>query len=259
MRAPNTPTASLLRQAAVLTLLGPAALQAQAIGFTDGDFDTTQWQQVVVAQAGVSTLSFTRFDDPGFGNPGAYWSHLFQRPATTTTDSSDTRVANIFTGFSYDPAVSGAPAAFDFSLDLRGVSTSFTFANTGSIRPALLQGGVVYTVAGTDKQSLLGPWTSASWHFDATTPWIAGSGTDTPDFSASGAPIQFGYRFGLATSCAGASGCRAGNAFSAIDNFHVDVTSAAPVPEPGALALALAGLLVVGQMARRRLMAAPDA
>lgn len=246
MRAPNV----LLRPVAAAALLGPLALAAQAVGFTDGDFATTQWQQVVVAQTGVSTLSFSVVDDPGFGNPGAYWQHLFQRPQTFTTDTSDTRVANIFTGFAYDPAVLGAPTSFDFSLDLRGIGTTFTFANTGSIRPALLQNGIVYTVASTDQQALLGFWTSASWHFAGNAAWVPGVGTGAPDFSASGAPIQFGYRFSLGTSCSGASGCRAGNAFSGIDNFHVEV---GVVPEPGTGLLALAGLLVMGQVARRRL------
>ena len=88
-------------------------------------------------------------------------------------------------------------------------------------------------------------FSTLSWQLEDTADWRAAGGSAAlPDFSASGAPIHFGYRFGLGTSCSSTFGCTGASSNVGVDNLRIDVVPTATdpgtpgtVPEPPALAL----------------------
>lgn len=239
-----------------LFLAGAALVTAPAVlalSYSDGTFATADWTQVDVVQTGIATATYLR--DTSGGNPGALTLVQYVVPRSTFSYQNDTRVADIATAFAYDPAVQGALGTMDFALDMRGIGNFFTFTSLGSVRPALLQGGKVYTVAGADVAPVLGvDWASANWSFDAGDDWRSAAAViERPDFSASGAPIQFGFRWNIATFCTDPAGCRGGSLAVGFDNFSVTaLAAAAPVPEPGQWALLLSGLGLLAGVVRRR-------
>jgi len=228
---------------AVLALACAAALpSAQAAGFALGDFDPTQWQPIVVADEGAATLSWDLTE--GVGSPGQGWLVNYLQPRTFSTGSSANRLALIYTGFSHDPAVSGALTGLAFSADVRGYSTSFSFAPLGYLRPVIVQDGMSFSVASSDVTVLLGQYQPQVWSFTSDSNWLSGDGsTLKPDFSVDGSPIQFGLRFSHFTSCNSSAGCVGGQTLTGIDNIGVTLISAVPEPSSGALALAGAGAL----------------
>ncbi len=79
---------------------------------------------------------------------------------------------------------------------------------------------------------------------------VSGPATGAPDFSANGAPIQFGYRTATLTNCSFRDGCFADSGTVYLDNYSVNVVSA--VPEPSTMWLAVAGLAIAAARVRRR-------
>jgi hypothetical protein len=237
---------------AAAAVLLSAPLRAHALAVGQGEFNPADWSQITQLQNGVGSVVFSVQDDAD-GNPGSHWQHVYTRPRTFGTDTSQARVANINRLFVYDPGTAGALDSIDFSIDLRGVSNSFAFATTGFFRPVILQDDRIYGVTGSFRSADLGQWNSFAWSFDAASDWQPATGSGGPDFSSAGSRLSFGYQFSLSTSCSGSAGCFGGTAVSALDNFELTLHPAAvPVPEPQTHALVLAGLGVLAWSRRRK-------
>jgi hypothetical protein len=142
----------------------------------------------------------------------------------------------------YDPAASGAIEQIDYSEDARALpGASGDGQATG---PALRQGGHVYVVGGLVTTS------GQDWHAIARAGLGAQDfvlvaddlvdGSQHPDFSVSGGPLELGFVRANSTSVGGTSGYVLG---AAIDNWRMVIT---PVPEPAALLLAAGGALLLG-------------
>ena len=235
----------------VLTLLTwPAALHAApSLSVGVSDMAATDWQQVVVLHAGPATV--TQAVSTTITPANTFWLNTFQVPRTTSAFSSDDRVANIYTPQFWLPSVQGAIDYLDFTIDVRGLS-SFSNGYTGSIRPVIRQGGIVFSSISTDVTVLVGPsFSPLTWHLEDTNTWVDVNQIAVPNFSALGTAIEFGYRYTVQAICSSASGCSPARADLGIDNFQVNVFAIpTAVPEPGSLALVLCGLLVL-PVARR--------
>jgi hypothetical protein len=215
-----------------------------------GEMQAAQWTQQVLRDTGNATLAFSA---PGAGgNGGSFWLHDYARPAGPGNVSDV--VANLFAAAVWNPATQGAVENVHFVFDARGLlSAGISNAVSGFVRPVIEQAGVVYSVASTS--TLIAPgeaWLTIDRLFDDDAAWIDIGGTLSPDFSAAGAPIRFGYRFELGLTCNAAS-CSAAQTQLGVDNFRVSVGTEviAPIDEPAPWAL-LAGALPLAAAARWR-------
>jgi hypothetical protein len=234
--------------AAGFALAFAAHATAAGLSLTIGDYSAADWSLIQITDDGPAEANMVI--DANLGNPGSHWVISYFTPAGTGTSASLNRLGAFYTAQAYDPALSGALQKLAFSADVRGLSSSFAFDTLGSLRPALLQNGVTYTVIGSDLvtgKALIKPeYLSQAWSFQATAadwvPPVAGS-TQRPDFSASGAPIFVGFRYTLGTNCNSVNGCTGGSAFLSVDNFSATLTPmAAAVPEPSSWLMLATGL-----------------
>jgi hypothetical protein len=165
-------------------------------------------------------------------------------------------LGQIFTASSYDLVRGGAIESIDFSLDLRFIGGSLGTSQVG-YQLLLVQAGSFYNALGTagavalgPGNGLPGPWSSHSFSALTATSFtnLQSSGPVHPDFSTLGSPLQFGYltqNTSIDTAIATTSG---------IDNWSVTIHSR--VPEPPAVALVAAALLIL-VLAGRAACAAP--
>jgi len=134
---------------------------------------------------------------------------------------ADAWTVSIYENFYYDPSLTpGTPSSVTLTFDSRWVTQNFS-----RVGPAMRQGGAVW--AGYQ------PLNSNSWATYSFSGWVAmvsGTGLPLPDFSATAAPIYFGFyqRNGGTVPGVGYQ--------SEFANFSVSVT-APVVPAPMALLL----------------------
>ncbi len=204
-----------------VTTLAAASAQAQTLHFSDGDFWNEDWTTMAELLNGGGTAGGSQFNTGG--DPLHY-----RRTPIQTFDATGFGFSNsVFAfharlGATFDPAALGAITSIDYeesSLRLLNGQQSCGFA--------LRQGGVVYY-----GPSFLNATTPSTWvtttqlaltaaNFDALAP-----GVQHPDFSAAGAPIQFGFFRANSTSVGGSGSTIIG----AIDNWDVVVHYEQPVP-----------------------------
>ncbi|HEY9107824.1 MAG TPA: hypothetical protein VIN58_14180, partial [Roseateles sp.] len=236
---PRLPTLASLPAAGLVLAFATHAAASPGLDVHIGDQDAADWMVLQITDDGPAQAGMVI--DANLGNPGSHWVISYVVPAGGGISSSTNRLGAFYTALAYDPAQSGALQSLAFSVDVRGLSSSFAFDTLGSLRPALLQNGVTYTVIGSDLvigKALIRPeYLSHPWSFQAVAadwvPPVAGSAL-RPDFSAAGAPIFVGFRYTLGTSCSNANGCNGGSAFLSVDNFSATLTSTVAVPEPRA-------------------------
>lgn len=183
------------------------------------------------------------------GNPGEYLSVSIIGNAP----DSSTFAAFLVDGATYNPATQGAVERIDYREDNRYLSSSVP-ARFVFTAPALMQGGQVFAGANLNV-SYKRTNESSSWvtsEFDNLTEdnfflvVDGGFGTAQPDFSESGAEIQFGF-----IRAQSAGGAPQYTITTGIDNWSLTVNPSA-VPEPSVLVPLLLGACGCVSVRRRR-------
>lgn len=208
---------------------------------SDTEFVNSNWAlETVFSGPTGGTGSAVAAQSAATGNPGN------ARRVTLTTGGSFGDTVSAFSRFGttqatrYDPATQGAFSSVSWTIDARFVTGTFAGAGQGLLL-GMKQGTVIY---GADYHTT---GSSGTWGTFSAGGLTAASFTridgapGTPDFSATGLPIRFGFIAGNSNG---------GGAYSTTvdyDNFSVTITQV-PVP---ATAAAL-GLGVVGALRRRR-------
>lgn len=235
---------------AVLALL-PTCVAAQTV--SDSTFLDANWTgtQFVAGNGGASTGTQVLVG----GNPGPYRNVTDQLNAAPVAGQTIVLSAHIYTPFTYDPAVSGAIGSLTYAED--AACTSGCFGDGQSTGPALVQGGNFYILSSSSVVTgpglawlphTLNALTAADFGLVNVTQFTIFDNTQHPDFSASGAPIQFGFFRGNGTGVNGGGYTLA----AGIDNWQTTIAAAAPptfrvgVPALGNVGLGmLAGTLAL--------------
>lgn len=223
-----------------LLLCVGASLPAQAITVSDSTFLNADWtvNLVPVASPGTSQNVLAAQQLTG-GNTGAFRSTTLEWVGPGNIAAVHHRL-----GFTYDPGTQGAIDHIDVSFDTAFFGCPSPISSpcpgTTAYLAILTQNGADYFHGFV--QPVTTAWMSAAFLGLTASNWslINGTGTVNPDFSASGAPITFGFQTQNGTCCAGQDRTRSG-----IDNWSFDIAPVAAVPEPGTtllLASTLAGL-----------------
>jgi hypothetical protein len=229
--------------AAVLGL-GPWATAAQALTFSDTEFDLGDYAISAFAWPGdVTTFSQSLTG----GNPGAAFQDITTRAPATNGSRATNYLVN--TQFAYHPQAAGAIEFVDLSIQTFWQSGDGPLSNNGASF-VILQGGEFF-MHGVSLPSQANAWLTAQASglvandFSLVTDprSRATDPTRHPDFA--GGPMQFGFMGGLMISGSIPSFTRTARA----DNFSVVLT---PVPEPAGWALMLGGLLALGALGRQR-------
>lgn len=211
--------------APLLLLLGVAtSVPAYAVTFADGVFDDAQWTGTVL-ELGPTGGTASASQIPAGGNPAEYREiQATVNPTAGTGQNGSVSLYSIYTLAVWDPAAQGAIASVDFSIDTFQTSS----ASGGTVTAALLQDGTLFT----GSRGRAGPemdWTNKEILDLAQNEFLeideTGSGVSQPDFSASGGPITFGFRYVISTPVDGLGGSRT----AGFDNWTVTVN---PVSGP---------------------------
>ena len=191
--------------------------------YEDGDFPPAAWTPMEIPGKHLGTTSIVSVTtEPTEGNPGAY------RKTVLHLDTTDGQPAAIFLSHSldvalYDPSTDGEICEVRFFLD--GTDKFDVDARRAGFTPFMLQDGTYYAVPLANQLVVDSEtWERGSWTTGAFTRFD-GDGPATPDFSAAGAPIQFGYLTGNSRP---GTAVGTGEPISAVDNFKVEVFP----PEP---------------------------
>ncbi|MGH9672571.1 MAG: BACON domain-containing protein, partial [Bryobacteraceae bacterium] len=197
-------------------LLFPVVLLGQITVLQDSDFALASWTATKVTDTTPGAVSTFVVEQRQGGMPGAF------RFLRQNFGVGFMRVAHARTGAVYDPRRSGAIASIDYSFDGNLLGPIPTRAVAYSI--LLVQNGTHYET--TNHIVTGGGWTRYTGRnlIAADFARVAGTGPQTPDFSATGAPIQFGYL------TANSSATVAGFTDSGIDNLSISVASFTQFP-----------------------------
>jgi hypothetical protein len=227
----------------ILGLIAAAAAADQT--FSDGTFNDADWTHVKLFDSSPIPRVLTASQSISGGNPGTF------QLLTQDRGNLGLGYAHLMAGAIYSPTVSGAIDRLSFSYDVQSFITVPGGGGFASFSPLLLQNGTYYTLSidgsiTLEDHAQIGSW--VHWVHPRLLPpdppglfaadFIrSGAGPFHPDFSASGAPIQFGYFTDNLFIETGSGQFAAG-----IDNWSVIVTTQ-PVPEPSILTLLFCGLV----------------
>jgi len=217
----------LLMSVVATIAAGPAGAQSASDNtFLDANWALTQF---TAGNGGSSTAA----QSVAGGNPGAFRN--VTDVLTTAPPGLNTIVlsTSIFTPFTYSPGVSGPIASLSYTEDAS--CTAGCFGSGQSTGPSLQQGGNLYILSSsTVITGPTAPWINHSLSgltaadFGLVNVTSGGSifdNTQHPNFSAAGAPIQFGFFRANGTSVGGL-----GYTLSAgIDNWAITLTQGVPV------------------------------
>lgn len=229
--------------AAVACLLIATARVNADVTISDTEFNNSDWTEQISYNTSPADWTNSVQQYTTGGNPGAFRGQSWTYTNVDGAASATFATTDLDTAQSYDPSTQGAIQTLNFSLDnyiadSMGGSTLKAIA----IDAAIEQGGNIYAAGYTIPSNVT--WGNLTWSLTAANfiP-LSSSGPALPDFSASGAPLHFGYYDSLGIG----PGFSPYSLFHAVDNFSVNVVSA--VPEPAdTLLLAAIPLL----MRRRR-------
>jgi len=188
--------------------------------FQDADFPLSNWTVTATAQPADNGPSHAESQATDGGNPGAYRSIAYQM----TPGPSSLRLIHLAVGATYDPATQGAIYTIDLAGECsrRSVSTRLQFTAL-TVSPAFEQAGRTY-----EPRAFLGAcvlaWSGTRFSSLKADEFLfsgpaCGASESCPDFSATAAPLRFGFvtKVGLAT------GSSAGSVEQGVDNWMVTV------------------------------------
>ena len=218
-----------------LTSVALAAFaQADSVVITDTDFVGPQWSSLAgdfleQNDCGHSDTRSNSRQTSG-GTPGAYLRLNLTVGAAfgPCFVLSQGQAFHAFTGITYNPAVDGAITSLDYSDSRRLDPASGNYTNE-FFRPALKQGSQIFVFASVFPGSTTSTWSNISLP-NLTAANFRSAFSAHPDFSASGAPIQFGvYQAGQTAPTSTT------NIIHNLDNFRVDIHRVASNPCPADL------------------------
>ncbi|MFN7022099.1 MAG: hypothetical protein ACK4WH_12335 [Phycisphaerales bacterium] len=201
--------------------------------YSDGEFVPSTWgfETVVLGTGGTSAAA-----QVGAGNPGN------ARRLTNSVNAGGTvygfsRYGTTQAVGRYDPSVAGAIASVDWSLESLFVSGGD--AGGQAVMLGAKQGAIVYA-ADVGQTGTGAGWVTHGAVGLTEADFQPLNGAAPIDFSASGAPLRFGF-------IVGNSGAESFTSVAVYDNFSVTLRA---VPAPGAAGLA--GVAALGLACRRR-------
>ncbi|MBL8228232.1 MAG: PEP-CTERM sorting domain-containing protein [Bryobacterales bacterium] len=231
-----------------LTLLG-GQLPAAVTFLSDGDFLNPNWSEV---DFGSPLVAGSNAQAASGGNPGPFRQITVSFPDFAGGTTLTKNLASFGALLVFDPSVIGAITQIEFSYQLATQSSVFGNGFGGAYRPMLRQNGRIYFLNNVNDVTSSSAWTTFTSISTNPSDWgEVNAGVTLPDFSATGSPIEFGYRTALTAVCPSTvTTCSSGSVLSGIDNYQVTVTSADrpsnDVPEPSTMGLfALGGTLLV--------------
>lgn len=236
----------------LLALALCATLPARAAGFTDASVDPADYTALVLHTDASVQRTVSAIAD---ANPGAGLEITLSNAGAPVLMTSV--LGFVRQDFAWNPAQQGALHSVTFSND-RYVDGGDDFINQNLVtfsRALLVQGGQAFLAPIADEGQLRQAWYTTQgllqaddfMAFDFATGLV--DANLHPDFSASGATLQFGFANRLFLDSLGQP--YALNAVFRYDNIVIDL-QAAPVPEPASALLMLAGVVL---LAGRRLQA----
>ena len=216
----------------VFLFLVAVSLQAGTVSVSDGTF-ASGWTSSIVYTTVVDN-SASGYQAGSGGNPGSYYEVLHGY-------NGEIAVGHL-SSLELDPSLYGGFSSIDVSYDFRRISSTWA---PGAIATAVLiyQNSAYYYAAVTDFAYTNDTWQSTTKagltasNFSRTYITTLPGPVDapaTPDFSAGGAPIRFGFYTANSTGFPISSS-------HGYDNFSVTATyPGAGVPEPGSAILLMA-------------------
>jgi len=191
-----------------------------AVVFEDGDFPDSDWSTSAIADPAQNGPTHTEDRSATGGLPDAF-RHMVH---TMTAGPSSLRVFNAKASAVYDPQALGAVHAIDYREDCDRVSA--TSASLDTLSFAMVeQGGRRYV--SSRGRGCLSKWVGnfdpipslQASDFTQVDGPACGQGESCPDFSASGAPLRFGFERRVTLQ----AGAAAGSIEHGIDNWKISV------------------------------------
>ena len=199
----------------------PLAVISNTVVFTDGNFDLADYTKTVFTWGNGGTI--TESQQLSGGNPDEYLRVTIQvNPAPNAANFARVAAAYINNNAVYDPATQGAISGINFAQDAIFISG---VGNGEAIRPALMQGGLVF-IANPVQISPNTQWTTMVANNRQPTDFFLPSEDlapiTRPNFSATGQPITLGFvRFNTVT------GPNTFTNVGGVDNWRAEVISTA--------------------------------
>ncbi|MDH5246169.1 MAG: hypothetical protein OEW98_06940 [Betaproteobacteria bacterium] len=196
-----------------------------AVVLQDGDFPVSNWTVSATAQPTQDGPTHAETQATDGGNPGPYRSVTFQ----LTPGPCSLRLVHLAVAATYDPAAQGAIHAMEFSEECsrRSFSSAATFTDLNQA-PVFEQAGRTYQPRNWQGYPCQSggsiAWTATSIGTVTEDEFVfsgppCGASERCPDFSASAAPLRFGF----VTTLGLAAGSPAGLVVQGIDNWRVTV------------------------------------
>jgi PEP-CTERM motif len=226
-----------IRNFAIAMSLSASAFVAQAatviVGFTPSN--TTYGSPCADGSCSTSSAEVANLSYGSGSNHTLTWTGSY--PATASQPNS----------LAYTPAFSGVygnygPSFYDTEQD----GLSFTLAASSGYTISNLQVTLAALTPNNYYDGIRSAPTVTLSYLGSTVTQNAGSSDAIISVGQSGTPYST-YDFGISGNAAGS-----GNVYWGVNQVQFDITSVSAVPEPGEWAMMLAGLGVVGAVARRR-------